>query len=199
LLEELKLTNLYNASKIDGEVSTKLYAIQSNHVNGGLTDVNGVWAVINNALVADTVVQAPVFDEADVHFTNAMSNGYGGTQILSDPDSVVMVVHSITDPEIYEIKHGPLEYECEGEGLFRVGDRATFVFEVANNSEFDVMVELELQNNNGGDFNVSIDNPELMLRAGETADITVTIELMKTQAEEMQAAIVLNLREYPMN
>ena len=199
LVEEMKLTNLYNASKIDGEVSTKLYAIQSNHVNGGLTDVNGVWAVINNALVADTAVQAPVFDDADVYFRSAMSNGYGGTQILSDPDSVVMVVHSIPDPELYEIKHGPLEYECEGDPLYIKGDSATFVFEVANDSEFDVMLELELQNNNERYFDVSIDNPELVLRAGETADITVTIELMQTIAEEMQAALVLNLREYPMN
>ena len=53
LVDEMKLTNLYNASKITGEISTKLYAIQSNHVNGGLTDVNGVWAVINNALVGN--------------------------------------------------------------------------------------------------------------------------------------------------
>ena len=33
-----------------GEVSTKLYAIQSNHVDGGINDVNGVWAVVNNAI-----------------------------------------------------------------------------------------------------------------------------------------------------
>ena len=55
LVEEMKLTNLYNASKITGEISTKLYAIQSNHVNGGLTDVNGVWAVINNALIGGQI------------------------------------------------------------------------------------------------------------------------------------------------
>ncbi len=56
LIETMKLTNLYNASKIDGEVSTKLYAIQDTYVNGGLTDVNGVWAVINNALVGEQVI-----------------------------------------------------------------------------------------------------------------------------------------------
>ena len=50
LVETMQLTNLYNASKITGEVSTKLYAIQSGNVNGGLTDVNGVWAVINKAI-----------------------------------------------------------------------------------------------------------------------------------------------------
>ena len=50
LVETMELTNLYHADKIDGEISTKLYAIQSNNVNGGLTDVNGVWAVINKAI-----------------------------------------------------------------------------------------------------------------------------------------------------
>ena len=55
LVETMKLTNLYNIANVDGEVSTKLYAIQSNHVNGGLTDVNGVWAVINTALVGEVL------------------------------------------------------------------------------------------------------------------------------------------------
>ncbi len=54
LVDTMELTNLYSASKINGEVSTKLYAIQSNNVNGGLTDVNGVWAVINKALCGDS-------------------------------------------------------------------------------------------------------------------------------------------------
>jgi hypothetical protein len=53
LLEELKLTNLYSASNITGQVSTNLYAIQDSYINGGLTDVNGVWAVINTALVGN--------------------------------------------------------------------------------------------------------------------------------------------------
>ena len=53
LVETMKLTNLYHIDKIDGEISTKLYAIQNDYVNGGLTDVNGVWAVINSALVGN--------------------------------------------------------------------------------------------------------------------------------------------------
>ena len=53
LVETMKLTNLYNIANVDGEVSTKLYAIQSGNVNGGLTDVNGVWAVINTALAGE--------------------------------------------------------------------------------------------------------------------------------------------------
>ncbi len=198
LLEELKLTNLYNASKIDGEVSTKLYAIQSNHVNGGLTDVNGVWAVINKALVADTAVQAPVFDEADVYFSRANADEYGGTKIMSDnTDSVVMTVYSIGNREIYEMKYGPLEFECES--LLINGDKAEFTFEVANDSEFDVMVNFELQDYNFEYYQVSISNSELTLGAGETATINVTIELMKTMAEDMQASIVLNMTEYPID
>ena len=50
LVETMQLTNLYRIDKINGQVSTKLYAIQSNNVNGGITDVNGVWAVINKAI-----------------------------------------------------------------------------------------------------------------------------------------------------
>ena len=56
LVETMKLTNLYHIDKIDGEVTTKLYAIQNDYVNGGLTDVNGVWAVINSALVGEQVI-----------------------------------------------------------------------------------------------------------------------------------------------
>ena len=66
LVETMKLTNLYRADNITGEVSTKLYAIQSNHVNGGLTDVNGVWAVINHALVGT---------ENEVQSTNTLMVG----------------------------------------------------------------------------------------------------------------------------
>ena len=33
-----------------GEVTTKLYAIQSENIDGGIADVNGVWAVVNNAI-----------------------------------------------------------------------------------------------------------------------------------------------------
>ena len=54
LINTLELTNLYSVNDIDGEVSTKLYAIQSDNVNGGLADVNGVWAVINKALAGNT-------------------------------------------------------------------------------------------------------------------------------------------------
>ncbi len=57
LLDKLYLINLSNITNVTGEVSTKLYAIQSNNVNGGLTDVNGVWAVINTALVGE--IEAP--------------------------------------------------------------------------------------------------------------------------------------------
>lgn len=57
LLDKLYLINLSNIANVTGEVSTKLYAIQSNNVNGGLTDVNGVWAVINTALVGE--IEAP--------------------------------------------------------------------------------------------------------------------------------------------
>ena len=53
LVETMELTNLYNVFKIDGEISTKLYTIQDDYVNGGINDVNGVWAVINKALFGD--------------------------------------------------------------------------------------------------------------------------------------------------
>ena len=50
LVDTMELTNIYHIDKIDGEIATKLYAIQSDNVNGGLSDVNGVWAVINKAI-----------------------------------------------------------------------------------------------------------------------------------------------------
>lgn len=50
LVNFMTLTNLYSAEHINGEVSTNLYAIQSANINGGLTDVNSVWAVINTAI-----------------------------------------------------------------------------------------------------------------------------------------------------
>ena len=53
LVETMELTNLYSAGKIDGEISTRLYAIQDKYVNGGLNDANGVWAVINKAICGE--------------------------------------------------------------------------------------------------------------------------------------------------
>jgi hypothetical protein len=66
LFSELKVANFSNyrsfidinghtvisegAIPSDGEVTTKLYAIQSNNIDGGISDVNGVWAVVNNAI-----------------------------------------------------------------------------------------------------------------------------------------------------
>ena len=89
LVETMELTNLYNASKITGEVSTKLYAIQSANVNGGLTDVNGVWAVINKALVGAE-------NDATATLTYSVSNsrtgeavGYAPLKLVDENGNVV--------------------------------------------------------------------------------------------------------------
>ncbi len=195
LLEELKLTNLYNASKIDGEVSTKLYAIQSANVNGGLTDVNGVWAVINNALVADTAVQAPVFDEADVYFSSTMSDGYSAVQIMEDPDAVAINVRTYLaawEEEMYG-------FQFDYEGLDMIGSKTTISLEVTNDSEFEVMLDFAVQCDNEEYFSVVVNNPVSTLSAGETATITVTVEVIKPITEFTQASILLNMTEYPMN
>ena len=89
LVETMELTNLYHADKIDGEISTKLYAIQSNNVNGGLTDVNGVWAVINKALVGAE-------NDATATLTYSLTNtrtgdavGYAPLKLVDENGNVV--------------------------------------------------------------------------------------------------------------
>ncbi len=93
LVETMELTNLYRADNINGEVSTKLYAIQSANVNGGLTDVNGVWAVINHALVGT---------ENEVQTANALMVGELFNAYIPDD---VSSVEFVAMPQTYGLRN----------------------------------------------------------------------------------------------
>ena len=88
LVETMELTNLYHIDKIDGEVSTKLYAIQSNNVNGGLTDVNGVWAVINKAISGE-VQEASTLSYSIRNTNNGEAVGYAPLKLVDENGNVV--------------------------------------------------------------------------------------------------------------
>ncbi len=87
LVETMTLTNLYNVSNVEGEISTNLYAIQSNYVNGGITDVNGVWAVINKALFGDVKAVTLTYNIANTRTGDAV--GYAPLKLVNERGNVV--------------------------------------------------------------------------------------------------------------
>ena len=88
LVETMELTNLYHIDKIDGEVSTKLYAIQSNYVNGGMTDVNGVWAVINKAISGE-VQEASTLSYSIRNTNTGDAVGYAPLKLVDGKGNVI--------------------------------------------------------------------------------------------------------------
>ena len=82
LVDTMKLTNLYNVANISGEVSTKLYAIQSNNVNGGLTDVNGVWAVINKTLCGESQTEFSTLTYSITNTKTSEAVGYAPLKLV---------------------------------------------------------------------------------------------------------------------
>ena len=87
LVETMKLTNLYSIDKIDGEISTKLYAIQDAYVNGGISDVNGVWAVINSVLFGEEGAVTLTYSIRNTNTGDAV--GYAPLKLINENGEVV--------------------------------------------------------------------------------------------------------------
>ncbi len=110
LIETMQLTNLYNISKVEGEISTSLYAIQSTYVNGGITDVNGVWAVINKALFAPVETATLTYTISNTRTGDAI--GYAPLRLVDERGNTVAT--SVAD------EYGNGQFQNVGSGNYSI-------------------------------------------------------------------------------
>ena len=96
LVDAMQLINFYRIDNIEGKVSTRLYAIQSDNVNGGLSDVNGVWAVINTALVGE-------FESADKEQIATYHNMITGVEFNALIPDEAINVEFVAMPQAYSL------------------------------------------------------------------------------------------------